>query len=272
MIHSNGDNSIIISHSKYWNSTAFSNKLTQSYNYPDNVGSPRISSSNDGVEKYEAVFAHSTQNATFIIGFNYDYITNIVAGPTVLNSSLTIDNNNAPCVSYISSNRIAVSWTHETILSSNKNILLKKLDGIGNTISSNYYLVNKTVLGNQVIPSLSGRYAGGHDALYTYHVSTIDEIQYKVSSIYNSSVRLKNPANKPLFYPNPAKHSIYVNMTDNTYSNTLFEIFDSQGRKVLVQELVNIKTEVDINKLSEGVYFVRITTPIDILFKKLIVY
>jgi len=149
---------------------------------------------------------------------------------------------------------------------------MKKLDGSGFQINNNnYYFVNKSLNGDQIYPSVSGRYAGSHDAYYTFFNALSNAVQFKLSDINGSQVRIGREINKPLLYPNPANNIIYLNLSEIAINQALIRIYDMHGKEVLTQSINQTNFEIDISSLSSGVYFVNIISADDIITKKLII-
>jgi len=72
--------------------------------------------------------------------------------------------------------------------------------------------------------------------------------------------------NNILIYPNPAKD----NLTIEIYKNATVEIVNLQGQIVKNITLTNYKNDIDIKKLIDGVYLIKITTDKEIIVKKFI--
>ena len=77
-------------------------------------------------------------------------------------------------------------------------------------------------------------------------------------------------ANPELYlFPNPANELVHI------YTNTVMEyieFFDSNGRKVLIEELNSNKKEVDVSAWNSGLYFVKIYLPSTTIQAKFIVH
>jgi hypothetical protein len=79
----------------------------------------------------------------------------------------------------------------------------------------------------------------------------IDEINY------NSTVGLKNYSNASnvTIYPNPATDNVLIDFNNN-FSKTI-EFFDLTGRLLISKTTDEAKTQIKINELKNGVYYVR---------------
>jgi Secretion system C-terminal sorting domain len=74
-------------------------------------------------------------------------------------------------------------------------------------------------------------------------------------------------ANSIGFYPNPATNLLTIDNKQNLAINSIL-ISDTNGRNVF--ESKNIKTTIDISNLSKGIYFVKISSELGSVTKKLV--
>ena len=58
-------------------------------------------------------------------------------------------------------------------------------------------------------------------------------------------------------FPNPASNYLDV-IVDSEQSFHLLELFDMQGRKVLSQQLWDVKNRLDIQNLERGTYLLKV--------------
>lgn len=70
-------------------------------------------------------------------------------------------------------------------------------------------------------------------------------------------------------YPNPTNGEILIDI-GNPINETVLEIFNTNGNKLLRQKITNNKTRIDIRNLTNGVYFVRIVTEKKVKIRKII--
>jgi hypothetical protein len=68
-------------------------------------------------------------------------------------------------------------------------------------------------------------------------------------------------------YPNPASGVLNVNL--NNSSNSVFNLFDAAGRKVMSKNLVNANNTIDIIGLAKGIYQVQVVNGENVTTKKL---
>jgi hypothetical protein len=68
-------------------------------------------------------------------------------------------------------------------------------------------------------------------------------------------------------FPNPASGVLNVNL--NNSSNSVFNLFDAAGRKVMSKNLVNANNTIDIIGLAKGIYQVQVVNGENVTTKKL---
>lgn len=72
-------------------------------------------------------------------------------------------------------------------------------------------------------------------------------------------------------YPNPVRNNINVNLSELPEGPAQIEFFDMMGRKVHSEALSNNHTVISLDKLSDGMYFYRITSGSRVIAKDKIV-
>ena len=70
-------------------------------------------------------------------------------------------------------------------------------------------------------------------------------------------------------FPNPASNSITIETKNAELTSAV--IFDSKGTEVMKQELQNGNNKINLEKFSEGIYFIQITGNNKTYHKKIIV-
>lgn len=252
---------LLINHINSWNSTTFTNVITNTSSYPIQLGIPRIASSQIttlGSYNFEVVIdKHSTTNA--IIGYNFNYLYNS-SGPTLINDGLENYINAAPAVSFVgNSSLISVVWTHESSFSNQKDIIQKKLNIDGSLPNNHdFQVVNKLTSNNQVIASVSGKNSSGQRASYSFFDINSNEIRYKKSYIGNNAVRLSQIKNKALLSPNPASDYIQLNLGQDIETASI-TIYDANGRIVFEDVNYKLNSKIQTNSFNQGVYYISIT-------------
>jgi hypothetical protein len=138
-----------------------------------------------------------------------------------------------------------------------------KLNPLGNAMhtSSGKYL--NIICGHRDVKST--------DCPGDYFYATLPDIRADVNNLLNTSVLQKNDIS---CYPNPFTEILKLDIKHSNWSNFTIEISDIYGRIVYnlpIFGFVNGIKEINLNNLSNGIYFLRILTPTDILFNKKII-
>lgn len=75
---------------------------------------------------------------------------------------------------------------------------------------------------------------------------------------YSAIIRISSRQNSIIsVYPNPAKETITVNVSDTKLFKTDMRIADMNGRVVGIVQLNNLQQPVDIARLNPGAYVIR---------------
>jgi hypothetical protein len=70
-------------------------------------------------------------------------------------------------------------------------------------------------------------------------------------------------------YPNPASDNLIVEVSENGI-NSIFEVYDVQGKQIIQKILRKEKTSIDITDLASGIYYVEVKTGDGIAVKKFV--
>ncbi len=108
------------------------------------------------------------------------------------------------------------------------------------------------------------RMVAGFDNLFFSTLCNNDSILIGV----NASARNKKENNSIDLFPNPAENKIIVELNE---LNQNIEIFDVTGSLKFVTKNTQLKTEVDVNLFSNGIYFIKISNGKNIVSQKFIV-
>jgi hypothetical protein len=73
-------------------------------------------------------------------------------------------------------------------------------------------------------------------------------------------------------YPNPANGIITVEFSQSVTRKAGITLYEPSGRMVLARPLVLQKNEIDISKLTQGIYFAEIQSETSVFIKKLIIF
>ncbi len=113
------------------------------------------------------------------------------------------------------------------------------------------------------------------DKLRTYRLK---EGENQVLNTYNQmgseiTSNVKEIANKSEFqiYPNPAKESIYIKWEDQTAEIVSYKILDVKGRVKLEGQFENQQSLINVQSLSEGLYFLQLRNGREVVSKKFLV-
>lgn len=73
-------------------------------------------------------------------------------------------------------------------------------------------------------------------------------------------------------YPNPANSILNIDFSnDYNIRNTTIEIVDINGKTILKLTLVNVSTQLDIEKINTGLYLVKIQNDMNLITKRIII-
>lgn len=162
-----------------------------------------------------------------------------------------------PAITYINDN-IFIAFKTNYINGNDFDIFQKRLNYKGDIGSYNYYsVVNDNTIGDQTTPSISGRYGLGLKAFYTFSDNYSGEILYKNSYYTNQNLRVSKKIADAYIYPNPASGSFTLNLKDFSKPSSI-SISDVQGKILINQLIKDSQSQIDINSLKPGIYFVNI--------------
>ena len=95
----------------------------------------------------------------------------------------------------------------------------------------------------------------GNDNVYYYRLKITDnDGAYKYSAIIRLSSKQKNVIS---VYPNPARETINISVSDTRMLKTDIRISDVNGRLVNVVKLASLQQSVDISNLNSGTYIIK---------------
>lgn len=239
-----------------WNDSIWGNYCLYTYSYDDNNRKVnRLYQEWDGIDWV---------NDNIYI-YTYDSNNNVISklyqnwnGPDWVNSNLSTfiyDANN-----YITSDLLQ-NWYNNTwndwMLRTytydeyyNLNVELMQRWFINDWV--NFWCINSHFDDNNFLESgsfwrweLNGTVEGGDSSYYYFHtVVGINEVPESLESI---SV-----------YPNPASTIITFSTPTKPEKNTILTIIDITGKQLIMRQITEKQTVVDVSGLSQGVYFVRV--------------
>ena len=89
---------------------------------------------------------------------------------------------------------------------------------------------------------------------------------------YQQPIGIVKLNNKLKIYPNPASETIHLEFMGNLSTNCFAQIYNSLGQKVLQFDVNKKKTDVSINKLDKGNYYILFNNQNDIYRKSFIIW
>jgi len=191
---------------------------------------------------------------------------------------LTGEYNSEPVVAYHREQEyIIVAWTYYDYYGkygsyNTYDIIVRHLtfDGsltVGPFSDPWYTILNYTELGTQKTPSIAQRFGfGGNEMLFVYDDYT-NGLAYKKCQSESYVFRKKNPELNDIEDVSPFHYSMYPNPNSSgsltidlsTYdAQTKVLIFDSQGRKIINEKIVNESSVIELNGLSSGLYIIKL--------------
>ncbi|WP_432673049.1 T9SS type A sorting domain-containing protein [Flavobacterium sp. SM2513] len=114
---------------------------------------------------------------------------------------------------------------------------------------------------------------------FTYSISETEGVKtliinsaFNKQAIYSDVALSTSQFNKESFsfYPNPSEDFIEINLNNSFTKSTTLEIYNNIGILQKTEHLTNTITQVDINNLATGVYYLKITSETGTSVKKLI--
>ncbi len=101
--------------------------------------------------------------------------------------------------------------------------------------------------------------AGGNTWAWNLNNFTLTKVTALKSSSIKDDMQEKGEEMNDMIFPNPATGYIYVHIEDLVNTQLLSKIFDTAGKVMLTQHIpTNTKYQLDISKLTKGVYFIEI--------------
>lgn len=80
---------------------------------------------------------------------------------------------------------------------------------------------------------------------------------FEFQVLSNSDVSPKNFT--LLTYPNPTSDNFVVKLSDTSYNKIEYTLFDIQGKQIKTGRIVKRETNIEIQDVSNGVYFLKVT-------------
>jgi len=154
------------------------------------------------------------------------------------------------------------------ISSTNSDVFVCKMDSLNNMCNTNLTSVTCTV-------NTGGTYGTGGTVTTLSLSNGLGGITGTGGTISNICLTTEifepNSNNNFSIYPNPSNDNIIIeNISFKNGIDEIISIYNVQGQMVLKQTLSQTKTEVDISKISKGLYILKIESKEGTAVKRLI--
>lgn len=153
--------------------------------------------------------------------------------------------------------------------SSNVNIIVKTKPAMPTVKQNGNTLASSSVNGNQW--NLNGQpISGANSQFYTITKSGFYSVTVTINGCSTTSTPLNitttnlNEIDNYIdfsVYPNPAKEKITIDISNNIANHYLLKITNTLGQIVVSSELNKNVSDIDINNLYRGVYFIQLVNP-----------
>ena len=191
--------------------------------------------------------------------------TYLLNAATVLTNTVYLNaQNNPDAVFVIQINGALSTSTYAKILLINgaqaKNVYWK-IDGA--VLISDYSQFKGTIIcNNGAVDLLTGVELEGRAMTTTGALSTAAITSTMTVGCSTMGVnQTTSTSNAAVFYPNPFKNNLTVNMNDAAYlNNAQLHVYDVYGRDVYTITISDLVTQLDMSRLSSGVYFYKINS------------
>lgn len=146
------------------------------------------------------------------------------------------------------------------------NVAVEAIDTDVNQNSFSHTRVYDVTAGNQTFYAVAQNFieTDGSGIAYLYGSLTVKFIpESTISGIINNSID-----NTLKIYPNPTNDKLFIEF--NEYKPSFVEIINSSGQLIQSFEVKNSKTQIKIENLSRGLYFIKIKNENGLTTKKII--
>jgi hypothetical protein len=120
--------------------------------------------------------------------------------------------------------------------------------------SSNASGGNATGFGGTVAYSIG-------QTVYIYESGTNGSISQGVQQpyeIYSVGIEENLSTISLITYPNPTSDYLVLEFTDYSNEKMEYQVIDLEGKIILNHSITNVRTQVDLNAYSKGIYFIKI--------------
>ena len=115
--------------------------------------------------------------------------------------------------------------------------------------------------GQPIAGATSQTYNTTRSGLYSVQVSSKEGCSTESDAYAIGSVGVSNTNKQVGFklYPNPSNGMIYIELDDQSVTETSVKVFDALGKLVYETEINTFITQLDLSNIADGTYFVRLT-------------
>lgn len=185
-----------------------------------------------GATSSSAVVTPTTSSTYTVTGAN-----GVCTGTAVV--SLTV--NPSPTVTAVSSSSVLCSGSSATLTGNGATTYTWNTGSNSATI-----VVSPTTTTTYTLSGTSG--GCNNSVVITQSVSTCTGME-----------NVANSKNAVVVYPNP-NNGIFFIETDNSLKNTVIEMYDAVGRKVLTRTSNEERTQIDMSEMAKGIYVIKISS------------
>lgn len=125
----------------------------------------------------------------------------------------------------------------------------------GTPSGGTFYGVGMT--GNTFNPAYAG--TGTQTIVYVYSGVGCSKATCEETSVSTFIKNYTSPDNTIKIYPNPGNDNITIENSAFAKDQTI-SVYDTQGQLLILQPMLQAKTNVDITDFARGVYFVKVKT------------
>lgn len=134
--------------------------------------------------------------------------------------------------------------------------------GYGEVTMTYFKNDDTNVIGTFFNPAAINTDSGGNSGRNSGINDLVDFTQASMDAILNSTLSLKNENINKLssfeILPNPIENNFKISLSNDLFLNKNFSIFSMTGKKIFDGKLNNLSTDISLENISKGVYFLEI--------------
>ncbi|MFP4469615.1 MAG: T9SS type A sorting domain-containing protein, partial [Bacteroidales bacterium] len=116
-------------------------------------------------------------------------------------------------------------------------------------------------------PTYSLAYPNYDGAYVSNGLSGIESLKQSATGIVDQSLEAGLA-----IYPNPAKDQVFIELNNSEYSSIRMVLTNAAGYEVMVKEIDQLRTRIDVSGMTSGVYVVKIESGNEIVYRKLVIH